>query len=86
MTRVAVLLPLVEDRRQLSPGGGDEEEETEKGQEYDGEGAATVVVVHGELLVGDSGFGNIEPGGRGVAPWLRATIGVCSFADVTALA
>ena len=44
--------PLPEDRRQLCPGGGDEEEEAEKGQEDYGKSAATVAVVHGELLVG----------------------------------
>ena len=66
---MAELLPLVEDRRQLSPGGGDEKEEAEKGQEYYGERAATVVAVHGELLVGASGLGNSEPGGQGVALW-----------------
>lgn len=56
--------PLLEDRRQLRPGGGDEEEEAEKGQEYYGKGAVTVTAVHGELLVGASGLGNNEPCGR----------------------
>ena len=69
--------PLLEDRRQLRPGGGDEEEEPEEGQEYYGKGAATVAAVHGELLVGASGLGNNEPGGRRVVLWTFATAAVC---------
>ncbi len=78
--------PLREDRRQLHPGGGDEEEEPEKGQEYYGKSAVTVTAVHSELLVGVSGPGNNEPGGRlvlcGRLPPLLST----SRADETALA
>ena len=78
--------PLLEDRRQVRPGGRDEEEKPEKGEEYYGKSAVTVTAVHGELLVGGSGLGNNEPGGRlvlcGRLPPLLSTSG----ADETALA
>jgi len=78
--------PLLEDRRQLHPGGGDEEEEPEKGQEYYGKGAVTVTAVHGELLVGASGLGNNEPCGRLVLCGRLPSLLSASGADETALA
>lgn len=78
--------PLLDDRRQLHPGGGDEEEEPEKGQEYYGKGAVAVTAVHGELLVGASGLGNNEPGGRLVLCGRLPPLLSVSRADETALA
>ena len=78
--------PLLEDRRQLHPGGRDKEEEPEKGQEYYGKSAVTVTAVHGELLVGASGLGNNEPGGRLVLCGRLPPLLSASGADETALA
>jgi len=78
--------PLLQDRRKLGPGGGDEEEQPEKGQEYYGKGAVTVTAVHGELLVGASGLGNNEPSGRPMLCGRLPPLLSASRADETALA
>jgi hypothetical protein len=58
----------------------------EKGQEYYGKSAVTVTAVHSELLVGASGLGNNEPGGRLVLCGRLPPPLSTSRADETALA